>query len=269
MRSLGRIFAQLSEGLAAGESLVLLTDYDGTLTPLVSYPAEARLPREVRNDLRLLARSPRVRVGLLSGRALSDLRLRVGIPELIYGGCHGLELEGPGLSFRHPEAEVQRESIRTLAHSLNVRLGRFEGARVEPKGLSVSVHYRHVARDAVEWLLLELEEALCEQRGSFKTLPGKKAIDILPRVQWSKGECALWIQDRLAPALRRPMRTLYMGDDRADELAFETLAGRAITARVGSAPSVSAATYRLEGVTEVHRLLSALAAEVGQRRGGP
>jgi len=269
MRHLAHIFTELTEGLAGGGSLLLLTDYDGTLTPLVADPEEAWLPREVRDDLRLLAQSPLVCLGILSGRSLGDLRARVGIRGPIYAGCHGLELEGPGLSFRHPEAEVQRESIRTLAHSLNVRLGRFEGARVEPKGLSVSVHYRHVARDAVEWLLLELEEALCEQRGSFKTLPGKKAIDILPRVQWSKGECALWIQDRLAPALRRPMRTLYMGDDRADELAFETLAGRAITARVGSAPSVSAATYRLEGVTEVHRLLSALAAEVGQRRGGP
>lgn len=125
MRHLAHIFAQLTEGLAAGGSLLLLTDYDGTLTPLVADPEEAWLPREVRDDLRLLARSPWVCLGILSGRSLSDLRARVGIREAIYAGCHGLELEGPGFSFRHPEAEGQRESIGALACSLTGRLSRF------------------------------------------------------------------------------------------------------------------------------------------------
>ena len=269
MRHLAHIFTELTEGLAAGGSLLLLTDYDGTLTPLVADPEEAWLPREVRDDLRLLAQSPLVCLGILSGRSLGDLRARVGIRGPIYAGCHGLELEGPGFSFRHPEAEGQRESIRVLACSLNGRLSRFKGARVEPKGLSVAVHYRNVAPDSVEWLLLELEQALCEQRGVFKALPGKKAVEILPRVQWSKGECALWILDRLTPALRWPLRALYVGDDRTDELAFEALAGKAITARVGPGRALSAAAYRLRDVAAVHRLLSALAAEVGDRRHQP
>lgn len=91
MKDLARIFAELTEALAAGASLLLLSDYDGTLAPLVARPADARLPREVWDDLRLLARAPVVRVGILSGRGLADLRALVGAPEVIYAGCHGLD----------------------------------------------------------------------------------------------------------------------------------------------------------------------------------
>jgi len=70
MRHLAHIFTELTEGLAGGGSLLLLTDYDGTLTPLVADPEEAWLPREVRDDLRLLARSPWVCLGILSGRVI-------------------------------------------------------------------------------------------------------------------------------------------------------------------------------------------------------
>jgi hypothetical protein len=69
---LGRIFAHVSDTFAAGGGVLLLTDYDGTLTPIVGDPADAWLPREVRDDLRLLARSARIRVGVLSGRDHGD-----------------------------------------------------------------------------------------------------------------------------------------------------------------------------------------------------
>jgi trehalose-phosphatase len=64
--------------------LILFLDFDGTLTPIVSSPNRARLSRPVRETLRKL-------VGLLpvvviSGRAPKDLRRRVGLQEVCYGG---------------------------------------------------------------------------------------------------------------------------------------------------------------------------------------
>lgn len=263
MTDRARILAELRDGLATGASLLALTDYDGTLTPLVVNPAEARLPPEVRDVLCMLARSPRIRVGILSGRRLSDLRARVGVPGLIYGGSHGLEVEMPGLSFRHPEAEAQRPTLRAVARTLALRAHRLPGVRVEPKTFSVAVHYRNAAPASVPRLTAEIARTIREYPARLRTLHGKKVIEILPRVRWNKGECALWIRDQVVTDGVTTVRMLYMGDDRTDELAFEVLTGKALTVRVGSDRARTAAAYRLARVSDVHRLLSALAGEVG------
>jgi hypothetical protein len=40
----------------------------------------------------------------VSGRDLQNLRTLVAVPDAIYGGCYGLEIEGPGMRFVHPFA---------------------------------------------------------------------------------------------------------------------------------------------------------------------
>lgn len=262
MKNLARIFAELTEALAAGASLLLLSDYDGTLAPLVARPADARLPREVWDDLRLLARAPVVRVGILSGRGLADLRALVGAPEVICAGCHGLEVDGPGVTFRHPGVERHRRTLAAIADALRLRLGPIRGARVEHKGLAVAVHYREVDPGALARLEIVLERLVHPRRNDLRLLRGKRVLELLPRVGWNKGECALWIRDHAFQAVPSGVTVLYMGDDRTDEIAFEVLAGKAVTVRVGPGRALTAARYRLADVTEVHRLLSALAGEV-------
>lgn len=262
MSDLARVLIELTARLATEGSLVFVTDYDGTLASLVADPASAWLPSEVREDLRLLARSPRVRVVVLSGRALKDLRARVGIAEVIYAGCHGLEVEGPDTFFRHPEAEAQRRTLEVVARALSLGAGSIPRALVEPKGLAVAVHYRTVPPRVVGRVQVQVERAIRNQKNLLGILRGKKVIEILPRVRWSKGDCALWIRDRVVPTLLPPVTMLYMGDDRTDELAFRALSGEAITIRVGGERIRTTAAYRLKGVTEVHRLLSALTAEL-------
>lgn len=264
MKDLARIFGDLTEALAAGGSLLLLTDYDGTLTPIVEDPTVAGLARVVRDDLHALTESPRVRVGVLSGRALDDLRTRIAVPRLIYAGCHGLEVRGPDLAFTHAEAEAHRGTLAAIAEALHVRADSIAGVRVEPKGLAVALHYRNIAPAVVGRIEVLLERVIHPWRRRLRLLRGKKVIEVLPRVRWGKGECALWIRDHLVPAGPSAITMLYMGDDRTDELAFGVLAGKAITVRVGPERTRSAAAYRLPGVADVHRLLSALAAEVGK-----
>jgi trehalose-phosphatase len=64
--------------------LILFLDFDGTLTPIVSSPNRARLSRPVRETLRKLVGLLSVEV--ISGRAPKDLRRRVGLQEVCYGG---------------------------------------------------------------------------------------------------------------------------------------------------------------------------------------
>lgn len=262
---LARTFAELAEGLAAGGSLLLLTDYDGSLTPIVPEPKGARLSREGRADLRTLARSPRVRVGVVSGRALGDVRARVGVAGIVYAGCHGLEVSGRGLRFRHPEAEAQRGRLETAARTLGRRIASIPGVVVEEKGLAIAVHYRQVSPQQVPLVETEVERAVSQPAPRLAILRGNHVFEILPQVHWNKGECALWIWSRLAPTLARPVMLLYLGDDWTDEIAFRVLAGKAITVRVGPRTDVTAAAYRLPDVSHVLRLLSALAEQLENR----
>ena len=264
MSDLARILSWAEDWLAADGSILLMTDYDGTLTPIVGDPAHAVLAEQTRQDLLQLARSPRGAVAVISGRALGDLRARVGIEEAIYAGCHGLEIASGQLSFRHPDAVAQESTLSAVNDCLVSRAPLVAGMRVESKGLAVAVHYRHVAPAEIRNVEIELARAIREQGSRLKIFHGSKVIEILPQVAWTKGECARWIHDRVRASLPGQALWLYLGDDWTDEHAFEVLSGQALTIRVGDTVPASKAAYRLQDVSEVHKLLAALADGVGQ-----
>jgi trehalose-phosphatase len=259
MSDLAHILSTIDDWMVGRGSILLMTDYDGTLTPIVDDPADAILSREMREQLVRLARSPRGCVAVISGRGLEDLRGRVGIPEVIYAGCHGLEIEGPELTFCHPDALAQQAMVGAVGRSLALRAPGVSGMRVETKGLAVAVHYRHVAPDEIRRVEIELARAIREQGSRLKIFHGTKVIEVLPQVAWTKGECAEWIEERVGSTLSGPVLWLYLGDDWTDERAFEVLSGRALTIRVGDTVPASKATYRLRDVDEVHQLLALIA----------
>jgi len=255
-----RLLARLERELARGAGLVAILDYDGTLTPIVPSPRAAVLAPSVRTTLLRLAASDRARLAILSGRALADVRARVGIDDVIYGGCHGLEIQGRGLAFRHPRVRAARivAAQRTLAAGAEA----IPGSRVEFKGLAVSLHYRRVApsrRRAVR----ELVTRVLRRVPDLALISGREVFDFVPRVRWSKGEAARWIARRAGRTLLRRGRpvVVYAGDDATDEAAFAALKGRALTVRVGDGPSV--AEYRVRDVRAMQAVLRRLAVALG------
>ncbi len=241
----------------------MLSDYDGTLTPIVPTPSEARLPEAVHDDLQMLARSPRVRVGIVSGRDVLDLKAQVAVPEAIYAGCHGLEIEGPGLRFLHPDAEAQQPILVAIGRQLTERAPAVPGMRVEPKRFGLAVHYRHVAPDQLGQVEMEMARAIRQDGGRLKVFHGLKVIEIQPQVAWTKGDSVLWIREAVREASGNELMVVYIGDDWTDEHAFEALVGQAITIKVGNGAPASRAAYRVPDVTAVRQLLSALAARAG------
>ena len=81
-------------------------------------------------------------LGIVSGRSLVDLRDRVGLDGLIYAGNHGLEIQGNGLDFLHPEASRLMEEMGLIYQELELALESYPGVIGENKGLSLSLHYR-------------------------------------------------------------------------------------------------------------------------------
>jgi len=217
----------------------------------------------MREHLRSLARSPRSRVTVVSGRGLEDLRSRVRVPGVTYVGCHGLEVAGPDFTFIHPEAESQAEVLREVTRTLLERAPSLDGMRVEPKRFAVAVHYRHLSAGSRRQLEDELARAILQDGARLKVFHGTKVIEILPAAGWHKGTCALWILERTRRELGPGVQALYFGDDWTDEHAFEALVGKAVTVRVGNDRRASKAGYRMETIEEVKALLCTLAARVG------
>lgn len=239
--------------------VTLFLDYDGTLTPIVQHPALARLSARNKKLLREISRLEGVRVAILSGRRLKDLRRLVGLSHMIYAGNHGLELEGPGLHYIHPSALEARPVLRRAAERLQKALRSFKGVLIENKIFTVSVHYRRLAETEVERarekFLGAVKDYLDSSRLTFTE--GKKVWELRPVTSWNKGMAALWLFSRG----KKPEGStlMVMGDDRTDEDAFRAISLRGIGIRVTKNPGEpSLAPYTLRSSGEVFRFLRRL-----------
>ncbi|HEX5430665.1 MAG TPA: trehalose-phosphatase, partial [Bryobacteraceae bacterium] len=87
MLSLLENWPAIAGRVRAAKSVHLFTDFDGTLTPLRQRPEEVELDPATRLALLRLGRNPRVRVCVISGRRLDDLRCCLDAPEI---ECRGV-----------------------------------------------------------------------------------------------------------------------------------------------------------------------------------
>ena len=144
MAHLLNIWTPVSARLGRADKVLLLFDYDGTLTPIVQRPEDALLSGETRDLLQSAAALPKFVVGIVSGRGLEDLSKLANIPGLIHAGNHGMEIRGQGIEFTHPGAVASRAILDRAEHILLEALGSVPGVIVEHKGLTLTVHYRAV-----------------------------------------------------------------------------------------------------------------------------
>jgi trehalose 6-phosphate phosphatase len=230
--------------------LFVLSDLDGTLAPLAEHPDNVRLPEKAKTVLSALTRRPNTTVGILSGRSLIDLKDRVEIPGLILAGNHGLEIEGPDFHYTNSTALASQDRIATLAAVLNGRLRQIPGAWVENKSLSLSVHTRHVADRDMQRLLDALLFSLSDFLPYIELTAGIMVFEVKPRVDWTKGDAAVWIRNRVDTP--RPV-TIFLGDDLTDEDAFRLLP-QGINVKVGHGLK-TLAPYSVEDSGEVARFL--------------
>jgi alpha,alpha-trehalase len=202
----------------------------------------------VRDDLATLA--GRLPLGFVSGRALTDLRARVGLPGVWYAGSHGFELCTPDGTFEAPYPAFLPRLAR-IEGRLRRRLADIAGVRVERKPYAVAVHDRAVP-DCGQEVQVRVAEAVDRAR-RLRALPGKAVIDVLPDVVWGKGQAVRW----MLAACGNPV-PLYAGDDTTDEDAFAALAD-GITVLVANTGRPTAARYRIGGVAALHAFLDNLA----------
>ncbi len=253
------VWPSVASRLAAAPQVLLLLDYDGTLSPIVARPELAVLPSETRQALAGLADHPRFRVGVVSGRGLSDLEERVDLPGIIYAGNHGMEITFPEDSFTHPQAARLHPVLQNAAGELRERLHRHPGVIVEDKGLTLSVHYRQASPESVPEIRRDFDEVIsAAPPEDVRVTQGKMVLEVRPNIDWGKGQAIGKIRETAAlDAL-----PIFFGDDLTDEEGFQVVQDAGgIAVFVGPARQPTRAAYRVdspEEVTETLRLLRAL-----------
>lgn len=212
----------LQQLAAAPEETGLFLDFDGVLAPIVARPEDAVAPPEARAELERLVERYAL-VAVVSGRAGTDVRERVGVDGVTCIGSHGLEAE--------PLAERWRQTLTDFAANAP-----WPPSAIEVKGLAVAFHFRD--RDDEAAAIRELDRiADTAREDGLVARYGRKVLEVLPPVGSNKGT-----------AVRRMIeehdlrRALAAGDDTTDLDSFAALDGLDVAVRVavGSAESPAA-----------------------------
>lgn len=230
--------------LAAAERLLVASDFDGVLAPLVDDPNDARPQPASIEALQRLAHCGQTHVAVVSGRDLAVLRRLLGPhDDFMLAGSHGAELEAGA-----PTA-AERRLLQTFRSRLVQAMSGIPGAHVEDKPFSVAAHYRRVPGPHRDRASAAVEEIVA--RWPHKVVRGKDVVELMVRAA-TKGDAILSLRRRLAPTL-----VVYLGDDVTDEDAFEVLGPDDVGVKVG--PGETIAGHRLEDPSAVGLFLAALA----------
>ena len=201
------------------EGAAIVTDFDGTLAPIVDDPAESRPLSEVVDVLHHLAHRYG-RVAVVSGRPAAFIAGHLRLEEcdqddecqgLVVSGLYGLEkAEGDEIT-PHPDAEEWRQAVDDVAGEAENEAP--EGVVVEHKGLSVTLHYR-TAPHHEDWVREWAEERA--RRTGLAPHPARMSYELRPPVEADKGSAVAELVTGLEAAC-------FVGDDRGALPAFEAL----------------------------------------------
>ncbi|MFW2381252.1 MAG: trehalose-phosphatase [Acidimicrobiales bacterium] len=232
--------------LAAVPVLLVATDYDGTLAPLVDDPDLAVANPESVSALRALGRADDTFAALISGRSLDDLRSVSSMDDAIrLVGSHGSEFDVGFASDLDPESSDLRSQLIAAAHQVASEIG----GRVEQKPAGLAFHLRGASRQTADAATTALREGPGSWEGVFwrhghdvveLTVTATNKGDALERIRGDVGATAV----------------LFLGDDTTDEDAFATLRGPDVGIHVGQAET--AAGYRVDSPDTVSRILALL-----------
>lgn len=232
----------------------MLLDFDGTLVEFEADPGGVYLPEPRRGILRQLQQ--RATVGVVSGRRLEDVSARCGVDGIIVAGLHGMEIEGFGQRFLHPQLDAAGATIAQVRTALHGATRDLPGVFVEDKGASVAVHFREADAERQRAAAIRVEAAAKPylKTRRLRVMRGSCVLELLPDIDWNKGHAVRWIVERF----RRHEGdgfVVYIGDDVTDQDAF--LAIEADGLPIAASDRVTAPD-RLDGPSAVERFLAAL-----------
>ncbi|APF40638.1 trehalose-phosphatase [Neomicrococcus aestuarii] len=256
--------SELGARLQNAERLLIALDFDGTISPLVARPEDARaLPATARLLRKLdelaaatVASARPTFLALVSGRDIASLQVVAEPGEHSFlVGSHGAELRTPvtaNLDPAVPLTEAQRELLATVTEVLESVQSKSPGSFLEYKTLSTVLHTRGMGTEEASGAVVMAEKALASLNGvSLNGVSLKHGKEILEAAvaHSSKGEGLIWLREQTGADC-----LLFAGDDVTDEQGFAALkAGQDVTVKVGSGETI--AEFRIYGPESLPALL--------------
>ena len=257
MASHDGVIADRLRGLV-GPDLLLITDFDGTLAPIVPFPAHARaIPGALPALSQLTAHLGQVVI--LTGRSRLSLMVALGddVPEGVRILCN-YGADDP----RHP-MPTEFESIVLLLEQITALHGQLpEGVMIEEKGSSVALHTRGARQPVAALAQISMVLGPVADELGMDLQKGRDVIDIGIRFGGKAATVQRLLEERSWSA------AVMFGDDHSDLDAFDVLAGASIpTLTVGvesdEVPDVALrSTFTVSSPTEIAALIADLVREV-------
>ncbi|KAI7879049.1 hypothetical protein K492DRAFT_164231 [Lichtheimia hyalospora FSU 10163] len=202
---------------------LLLFDYDGTLTPIVNVPADAKPAPRMLNALQKLCNDPANQVWVISGRDQATLDSWLGdIKELGFSAEHGCYVKWPGATAWEESMSLDDMRWRDqVTEIFDYYTERTQGSFIEHKRASITWHYRLADAEYGEFQAKECQNHL--ENNLVPKLPiavliGKKNIEVRP-VDINKGV----VVQRILSERSDIDLVICAGDDRTDEDMFSVL----------------------------------------------
>jgi trehalose 6-phosphate phosphatase len=244
--------------IAQAERLRLILDYDGTLADFAPSPDLVLPDEEVIQILKELNANPALKVAIVSGRMLSQIRKLVPIEGIFLAGTYGIELLMPGGELIHrQDYDRVRPLLEELKPRWKLQINGREGFYLEDKGWSLAIHARFAEENEAETILNGARQTAQRwiDTDQFHILEGDKFLEVGPKIA-RKGNTVAYLLERYP---WENALSIYIGDDDKDEDAFTVVnAHGGITILVSQEQRPTAANCRLDSPSSVRSWLRKL-----------
>jgi trehalose 6-phosphate phosphatase len=195
-------------------TVAVLTDIDGTLAPIVPTPDMSEVSEELKDLLSQLSERYLLVAGI-SGRKTEDALDLIGLEDVVYFGNHGFEILRDGEVEVIPEALPYLEKVQELEHLAREELVP-QGAFVEEKGITASIHYRNAPREVGEECVRFVKRE--GERLGLRITVGRGVVEARPPIRADKGTAVRTLVEEY-----HPQKAMFIGDDTTDLDAFREL----------------------------------------------
>ncbi|MGH8892204.1 MAG: trehalose-phosphatase [Actinomycetes bacterium] len=205
----------LAAVLAGPERALVGLDFDGTLSPIVPVPDQARAHPAIPPVLQRLA-DLGVHIAVVTGRPAAtavDYGGLAGVRGLTVLGHYGLERWRDG-RVTAPGEVAGVDAARRQLPSLLAELGAPDGTYVEDKGRAVAVHTRRAADPQAAFDLLRAPLSRLADETGLVVEPGRLVLELRP-AGGDKGDAVRALVEELTPSA-----VVFAGDDLGDLPAF-------------------------------------------------
>lgn len=247
--------------LLSRDSVIIASDFDGVLAPLVDNPSDSRMTEASAAEITKIATqlTGSRHLALVSGRMLDQLFELAGPPHATHLiGSHGAEqgvVDGAELVRQaHTLSPKQTELLELVTAKAENLAQTAPGSWVEHKSAAAVLHTRLAEPPAAQLINSSLMQ-FCQDLDVF-AMAGKDVVEVAVE-KATKGQALAALKTELGAA-----HTIYFGDDVTDETVFATQGPGDVGVKVGSGPT--AAQFRVQNVTEISLLLSYIADKVIQ-----